>query len=259
MINLESLAVIVLVTIRMTGMFVFNPIFGRRGVPPMVNAGLSLILAVCISLSADFQPLPELTLVSVFILALIELATGYVAGFILNLFLAVVVVGGEIVDMQLGLGMAKNFDPGTNASISLSATLFNSMFILTFFITNNHLTLIYMAAKTYDVIPLGAMSVNPAVLYYLPNLFSTVVLFAIKLCLPIVVLEVIVTMAVGIIMRIIPQINIFVVNIQFKLLVGMFALIVLVGPFMAFIENMILVSFERIQEAWGIFAGNVTF
>ena len=107
-----------------------------------------------------------------------------------------------------------------------------------------------MTSQTFNIIPVGAVGLNRMALYYIPSLFSGIMIFAIKLCLPIVVIEIIVTMTVGIIMRIIPQINIFVLNIQFKLMIGLFALFVMVGPFIAYFENLIIICFERIQEAW---------
>lgn len=239
-----------LVMLRMAGMLVINPIFGRRSVPVMLNAGLAFVMAVLLTASMRLPAIPEPTLIGFFPLVLREMLVGMLASFMLQLFLSILIVGGEIVDMQIGVGMAKVFDPGTNASVSLTSTLFNAMFILTFFATNNHLTFLRMAAQTFQIIPLGYNSFNWENLRIIPEYFSTIMIFSMKLCLPIVVLEIIVTLAVGVIMRIIPQINVFVVSIQFKLLVGMFAIVLLVGPFMVFFENLIVICFENIQNVW---------
>jgi flagellar biosynthetic protein FliR len=123
------------------------------------------------------------------------------------------------------------------------------MFLLIFFTTDNHLTFIRLITITFDMLPVGNFAINPEFYIYLPELFSTILIFAIKLCLPVVVIELVVTMAVGIIMRIIPQINVFVVNIQFKLIIGIFSLILLVGPLVAYFGNVIQISFERLEEA----------
>lgn len=249
-VNLSGALTFLLVMLRMTGMMVFNPVFGRRNTPPMVSAGFAFVLAVLLTGSMRFAPMPDPTLFSFLYMAVKELSVGLMSGFILQSFLSILVIGGEVVDMQLGIGMAKVFDPGTNASVALSSSVFNVMFIMTFFATNNHLTYIYLTSQTFRMIPLGVTTFNYDILYYIPELFSTILLFAVKLCLPIVVIEVIVTVAVGIIMRIIPQINIFVINIQFKLLFGMFALVVLVAPFMGYFENLILICFDKIQAVW---------
>lgn len=252
-IDLGRYLIFLMVMLRMTGLFVANPIFGRSNVPTYANIGLALFLAVLLTGSMDFAPLGDPSLLAFVLMAVRELAVGAVAGFVLRLFMSVMTIGGEIIDMQLGLSMAKNFDPGTNASVSLSATMYGAMFVLIFFVTNNHLTLIHMAAQTFRLIPLGATAFNPYALYYLPELFSSILIFAVKLCMPIVVVEIIVTLAAGIVMRIIPQINIFVLSIQFKLLIGFFALVVLVAPFTAYFENLLVLCFERVQEVWMYF------
>ncbi len=221
--------------------------------PPTLTAGLSLVLAVLLTGSMSFDPLPELTLFTMFTLVLVELAVGAIAGFILQMFLAVIIVGGEIIDMQVGMGMSKNFDPASNTSISATAGVFNTIFILNFFATNCHLTFIYLMAQTYSVVPLGTAMVSPALLTYLPNILSTILLLAVKLCLPLLIVEMLVTIAVGIVMRVVPQINIFVIHIQFKLLVGIFALVIIVAPLMAFFDNMMVMCLDTIKEAIGYF------
>lgn len=249
-INLENYLIFLLVMLRMTGMLVFNPIFSRRNVPVMLNAGLAFVLAVLLTRSMDFPALPDPTLFTFFYLALKELAVGMISGFIIQMFLSVLIIGGEVIDMQLGVGMAKVFDPASNASISVTSQIFNVMFVTGFFLSNNHLTLIHMTAQTFGIIPLGSLRFNPDALYAVTELFSTILIFAVKLCMPVVVMEVIVTFAVGMIMRVIPQINIFVVNIQFKLLIGMFVMVLLVPSFSAFFENLITISFENIRQIW---------
>lgn len=248
-INLENAMTFMLILMRMTGMMVFSPILGRRNVPTMLSVGFAFVLAVL--LTQTVAPVTGYTMYAIPMLFMVakELLIGLVAGMITQLFLSVLVVGGEIIDLQLGISMAKAFDPGTNASISVTASIMNAMFILIFFSTNNHLTFIKIMAQTFDIFPLGALTIDTQALFYLPQLFGTILIFAMKLCLPIAVMEIIITITVGIIMRIVPQINIFVINIQFKLLAGIFALTFLVAPLIGYFENLILICFEKIGEA----------
>lgn len=234
----------------MTGMLMFNPIFSRSNIPAMANTGLAFVLAITITGSTAFPPLPDVTLYSFLYLVIKELSVGFFAGMVIQMFLSILIIGGEIIDMELGIGMAKVFDPASNSSISISSQFLNVMFVMGFFQTNAHLTLIHMTAKTFDIIPLGDLVLNRQSFLAIPELFSTVFLLAIKLCLPVMVIEVIVTFAVGMIMRVVPQINIFVVNIQFKLIVGMMVMVMLVPAFSAFCENLLVLCFENIQQIW---------
>lgn len=252
-INLDNYLIFLMVMLRMTGMIFFNPIFSRNNIPVMLKAGLSFVLAITLTGSISFPALPDVTLYTFFYMALKELAVGMFAGFIFQMFLSVLIIGGETIDMQLGISMSKVFDPASNTSVSVSAQLLNVMFIVGFFQSNSHLTLIYMTSKTFDIIPLGQLVFKQENFYAIPELFSLIFLLAIKLCMPIIVMEVIVTFAVGMVMRVIPQINIFVINIQLKLVVGFIVMATMVPAFSAFCENLLSLCLENIQQIWGNF------
>jgi flagellar biosynthetic protein FliR len=234
----------------MTGMIMFNPFFGRRNVPTMVQLGLSFFLGVAL---LGVVPPPETIqpdLLAFLPFVAIELAVGMVTGLLMHMFLSIFVIGGDIMDMQMGLAMAKAFDPGTNASISLSTQFLNIMFILIFFLTNSHLTLIRYAALSFRIIPVGAGRISADALYYVPEMMIVMFLFGIKLALPVLLVAVITTMSVGIIMRVVPQINIFVLQIQIKLALGLFMLFVMIPVFANFIDNLIMHLYDRIAETW---------
>ena len=239
-----------LVMMRMTGFFVFNPIFGRRNIPIMVNAGLAFLISFVLLDTIADPAIADPTVLQLALLVFREMLIGFVAGLIFQMFLSILIVGGEIIDLQLAISMAKAFDPGTNSSVSITSNIFIGMYTLIFFVTGNHLTFIHLMSITFRALPVGAFSLNLDGFYFMPELFSTVLIFAMKLALPVVVVEIIVTIAVGIIMRVIPQINVFVVNIQFKLIAGMLILVILVGPFMGYFGNMVQISFEMLGESF---------
>ena len=253
-IDLNNAVVFILVMLRMTGMLAMNPIFGRANIPVMLRFGFAFIMAIVLTTAMPFPYLADPNLVTLMFMAIMELMVGYAAGVILSMFLTIMITGGEVMDMQMGLAMANVFDPNTNMSMALTATVFNAMFILTFFITNSHLTFIMMTAQTFSVIPIGTIGISAQSLFYIPHLFSTILIFAAKMCLPMVVVQIITTLSVGVIMRIVPQINIFVLNIQLKLIIGIFVLVVIVGPLVGFMENLWAMSFERIWEMWQFMA-----
>jgi flagellar biosynthetic protein FliR len=234
----------------MTGMVMFNPILGRRNIPIMVQVGLSFVLGVAL---LGVVPPPEVIqpdLLAFLPFVAIELAIGMVTGLIMHMFLSIFVIGGDVMDMQMGLAMAKAFDPGSGAQISLSTQFLNIMFILIFFLTNSHLTLIRYAAISFRIIPVGAGRISADALYHVPEMMIVMFLFGIKLALPVLLVAVITTMSVGIVMRIVPQINIFVLQIQIKLALGVFMLFVMVPFFANFIETLIMHLYERIAESW---------
>lgn len=239
-----------LVMTRMTGMLVFHPIFSRNNIPTMLNMGLAFVLSITLTGGLTFAPLPDITLYSFFYLVLKELAVGFFSGFVFRMFMSVLIAGGDLIDMEMGLSMSKAFDPSSNMQISISAQILNVMFVVGFFQSNAHLTLIQMTAKTFDIIPLGEIVFNRQNFLAIPELITLIFLLSFKLCMPVMVLEFIVTFAMGMVMRVIPQINVFVLNIQVKILIGMLVMLMMVPVLSAFCENLVLLCFENIQTIW---------
>lgn len=249
-VNFDNALSFLLIMMRMTGMLVFHPVFGRSNTPRMLNAALAFILALLLVGKVPAPELSDPTLLAFALWVVKEMLVGLIAGFLMQMFFAALVVGGEMMDMLMGISMSKAFDPGSNTSLSLSAQIFNILFVLMFFTTNCHHTFIQMTAQSFYVLPMGSYLINFDAFYLIPQLLSNVLLLAVKLCIPMVVIELIVTIAVGIIMRIIPQINIFVINIQFKLIVGFLVLVMLVPSFTAFMGNLMAICVENIQAVW---------
>ena len=239
-----------LIMLRMTGMIVFNPILGRRNVPAIVSLGFSFFMAVAL---VGIVPPPQTVqpgLIAVLPFVLIELAIGMVAGLIMHMFLSTLIISGDIMDMNMGLAMAKAFDPGSGTQVSITTQVLNIMFILVFFLSNSHLTLIRFAAVSFRIIPAGEGRISVEGLYHVPEMMVVMFLFGVKLALPVLIVSVVTTMSVGIVMRVVPQINIFVLQIQIKLAVGLFMLFAMVPMLSNFIDNLIMHLFDRVAETW---------
>ncbi len=82
----------------------------------------------------------------------------------------------------------------------------------------------------------------------LTELFTDILIFAVKLSLPILAVEFITEIGVGILMKAVPQIHLFIVNIQLKIFIGFATMLILVPSFSAFLEKLITLMFEAIQK-----------
>jgi Flagellar biosynthesis pathway, component FliR len=232
----------------MTGVIFFNPIFGRSSVPSMVKIGLSLGIALNISYNLININIVDYTVIDLLLAMLREFAVGYAMGFVIQLFLSVFHIGGELMDMQMGFSMAQMYDPTTNSQVSVTGNLITIMFVLLFFITNSHLSLLAIAAKSYSVVPIGLGGVSSKLGVYMIELFGYILVYAIQLSLPIVVTEILVEVAVGILMRVVPNINVFVVNIQLKVIVGVVVLLTVIPMLVRFLGKLDTVMLERMQD-----------
>jgi flagellar biosynthetic protein FliR len=140
-----------------------------------------------------------------------EFFIGFLLSFVFNVYYYMLMFAADIMDTQLGFSMAKTMDPLTNIQTATMGNFFNIMFMLYFFATNSHLILINMAVNTYDVIGAGAAELSyRGGCEFAIALFSSVFLLAIRLALPFVAAEFVLEVSLGLLMKLIPQIHVFV-------------------------------------------------
>ncbi len=220
-----------LVFARVFGIFVFNPMFSRKNIPSMVKIGTSIALSLIIGSSMIDQV--DVVYDSLPILAIAVVKEGFIGivlGFITQLFLSTILVSGEIMDMQSGLGMAKIYDSASGVQMPLYGSVMTYMFYLYFFVTNCHLSYIKIFNLSYEFLPVGFESIKVDVFMIIVKYFGTVLTLALKLAIPMIVAELMLDFCMGILMKAVPQIQVMQVNIQLKLLFGLFFIFIIAGP-----------------------------
>lgn len=238
--------------LRMSGCILFNPIFGRKNIPNLARAALCLMLTLFTYPFLPQQTL-EISKPIVFVVCGVkELLIGLIIGFLIQMIQSVFIMAGEQMDMQIGISMSKVYDPQSNISMPLSASLINAMFFLIFFLTNSHLTLMELFVKLGTAIPYGDTAIPSSIFKNLAGCFGLMLIYSAKLCLPLIAVEMIAQVGIGIMMRAVPQIDIFTIEIQLKIIIGFLAVIFLVPSFSSLIEKLISVMFENISEIYSL-------
>lgn len=215
----NNFVVLIMVLARVSGIFTFNPIFSRNGVPNMMKAGMSLLLAIVMATSGDFSyTMPDGLLPFAFDIAK-ELLVGFTLGFFVNVMLQLFSYAGELADFQIGLSMAKSYDP-TFGTSSLITQYYSYWFMIYFFMVGGHLSYIKLFAVSYETIPIGFSDFNINVAYIIVTYLETVITLGLKLAMPIVASELVTEFCIGVLMKAVPSIHVFVLNVQIKMLVG---------------------------------------
>lgn len=238
---------------RIAGVIFFNPVFGRRNIPGIVKMGLAMGIALCAANELMHVSAEHYNAIEIIFVMVKEFLVGFAMGFVVQLFLAVFHISGGVMDLQMGLGMASLYDPTTNSQISVIGNMITIMFTLLFFITNSHIRLLAIAVKSYDVIPVGLDPISPKLGIYMTELFSYILVYAVQLALPVIVTQIIVEVAVGILMRVVPNINVFVVNLQVKLAVGVIVILSIIPVLVKYLERLNMLMLCNIQEGLKVF------
>ena len=251
---ITNVMVYVMVLARCAGIFSFNPILSRRGISNMVRVGATLVLALVMTAAGDFQYTMPTGLFPFAFDLVKELLVGAVLGFFVNIMLQVFTMAGEVVDMQLGLSMAKSYDP-TFGNAGISTQFYSMWFMLYFFAVGAHKSYIQLFAISYESIPIGWTGLNVNMFSILVHYFETVLTLGLKLAMPIMAAELLTEFCVGVMMKAVPTIHVFVLNIQIKMLVGFTILAASCGVVSEFMDMIMGKLFENLN---GIVGGFLT-
>lgn len=226
-----------LLFLRVTGLFVLSPVLGRSNVPAIAKIGLSLLLSYIFLMAYPVSatpPVDSANLLAYALLCVKELLVGLVMGYMTTLFFGVVLMAGQIMDVQIGFGMAQIYDPGMQTTASMVGELLNYSLLLYFLVVGGHLTLIKILYFSFEKIPVGQVVLAPDIANTCISAFGMAVSMAVSLALPIMAAELILEIVMGIMIRSVPQLNIFVVGLSVKILVGLFALALMIPFFTAY-------------------------
>lgn len=241
-----NFVVIIMVLTRVSGIFTFNPIFGRQNVPQFVKAGASIMLTLVMVAGGGMDYTLPTGLFPFLFDMFKELLVGAVLGLFVNIMLTVFALAGEIVDMQLGLAMARSYDP-TYGTVGISTKIYDYWFVLYFFAVGGHLSYIELFAISYETIPIGFESFDINIAYILVSYFETVLTLGVKLAMPVMAASLVTEFCIGVMMKAVPSIHVFVVNIQIKLLVGFVVLTASCGAISEFMGKLMSIMFENLH------------
>ena len=248
MIDWPELTLFLFVTARVGGFILFNPILGRTNIPAAFRTGMVLVLSVFVTAVSEQQPPAPSTVVEFSILVLLEVAVGFLLGMAVNFFFYIPQLAGSMIDTQMGMTMNQMYDAGSAANMSVTGQILNVLMLLLFFAGGGHLTLLRMFITSEQIVPFGQVAVGLPAYELLLELFVECTVLSVKLCMPVLAAELIAQVGMGVLMKVIPQINVFAINIELKVIVGLAQVLVLTVPFSEFLLQAELAMLNALHD-----------
>ena len=231
MIDWQAFTLFLYIVARVSGFVLFNPILGRSNLPTLFKAGFVLVLSAFTSSVTTQSAVVPAHLLMFSIEILKELLMGYILGMVMHLFFYMIQLAGQVMDTQMGMTMSQIYDASSGSNMSVSSMFLNTMMILLFFAANGHHTLLRILITSGEIVPFGGFVFNiPLLTESIITLFIECTVLGIKLSMPILVAELLGQLGMGILMKVIPQINVFSINIELKVIVGFGLLFALISP-----------------------------
>lgn len=244
-----------LIMMRMSGFILLNPVLGRRNIPATAKSGMILALAIMIYPLSSVGDLNITSSLVFGFLLLKEFALGYLIGFVMQLFDFVVTCAGAIMDFQMGLSMSTIYDAQSGTQVALTGNILQIFYMLLFFAVDGHLALMKILVTSSEVVPYAQINFASTSAMALLDIFIECMVLAVKLAFPIIAIEFLTEMGVGILMKIIPQINLFVLNIQLKIALGIVMLLILCSPMADYLNNVVSLMLLNVQDVLKLAVG----
>lgn len=210
--------------VRILGLIMVAPVFGHRSVPTRVKIGLGVFVTLIVG--PTLPPMPEVGLGSWqgLLILVQQLLIGIAVGFTMRVVFAAVEAAGEIVGLQMGLGFASFYDPQSAGQTLVLARFFNLLAMLAFLATNTHLLLLGVLTESFQTLPVSTQPLAAAGFHNVAAFGSSVFVLGLQIALPVIAILLMTNLALGILTRSAPQLNIFAIGFPITLGVGLIVL-----------------------------------
>jgi flagellar biosynthetic protein FliR len=221
----ESFAAFLLVLVRCSGIFGFSPVLSGTNVPAQVKVGLSFFLALVtypiVSAQSEYAVPDDLWSFAIAVAG--ELLVGLCIGFVAALMMTSVQLAGNLVDFEMGFGMAGVVDPLSSAQTTIMGQFYVILATLLFIVVKGDHLLLGALVRSYDMVPLAGAGFGADAMYGFFGLLSGVFEISFKICAPIIACLFLATVGLGIVARTVPQMNVLMVGFPLKIGIGLFA------------------------------------
>ncbi len=219
----------ILIFFRTASVLWLLPIFSARSISVPFKAGVSILVSF---LMVDLVNLGDVTIGGPFHMMLLvfkETLIGITIGFCVRLLFSTVQIAGEMVGLQAGFGFARFIDPYTNTQISELTQIMNILALMIFFAIDAHHIVLLGLASSFKELPLAAASFKGSLVDYLVVATGKIFSVGFKIGAPLIIILFLVELSLGILSRLIPQVNVFIEGMPLKILISIMVLSLSLG------------------------------
>jgi flagellar biosynthetic protein FliR len=247
----ENIDILLLIMVRCVGFFVLLPIFSGANVPAYTKIAFSLLTSYLVFSSGIVTEVTyDPSTLGYFYLLVIEFLTGFVLAFAVYIVFMAFYMAGQIIDYQIGFSMVSVLDPVTQIQVPITGNLLYMLILLTLVTTHGINHIIGAFLYSFEKIPPGGanMLANEGMLNMAVDIIVNFMVVGVKISMPILGTILVLDVGLGILVKAVPQMNVFVVGMPIKLLIGLAVFIIIVPIFSTIYENIFWESYRNLQN-----------
>lgn len=211
-----------LILVRVSFFVYVAPFFAMSNTPNRVKIGFAIFISYLLFQYVDHNEVVYNTVLGYAVVVLKEAAVGILIGWGAQLCMTVAAFAGNIADMEVGLSMVSLMDPMTKESATFSGVFYQYMFTLFLIISGMYRYLLQALIDTFTLIPVsGAVFHVDSLLESMIRFMGDYIVIGFRICLPIFCVILLLNCTLGILAKVSPQMNMFAVGMQMKVLIGL--------------------------------------
>ena len=233
---LDQFHIFLLILLRVSALLIVAPIFGHRLYLARAKIGLAFMVSLVVYPLVDGLEVPP-GLFPYAVMMIGEVIMGLVLGYAVLLLFIGIQFAGQLSGLQMGFGIVNVIDPASHDQISIIGQFLNILAILMVLTLDGHHVILNGLISSFDAVPLGGVVLQAAIAHKLIALTSEVFIIAIKISAPILIALFLISTAMGVLARTVPQMNVFIVGFPVQLAVGLSVLVATLPLFRILLER----------------------
>jgi len=198
------------------------PIFFPTGSPVMLKVGFCVVFTFLIMPGVNYGNANLITSnAALIVFSISEVVTGLMLGYITKFCFYSAQMAGQLMDFQIGFSMMSMFDPISNDEVTLLGSLLYRISLVMFFIVDGHHMLIRAIIDSFNSVEIGKFVLNQQTAMMMVKIFIEFFTLGLKIAIPIILIVIITDLCIGLVSRTVPQLNVMILGMPIKILIGL--------------------------------------
>ena len=228
MVNTAYFLALILVFIRLTSFFLVAKSLFPKGTPPILKGAIGMILSFAIIWGVNYQVVLDINNNYMLVYSVVsEIMSGVILGFIANMIFEFIRMAGGYMDIQIGLSMMNILDPSSETTSTPFSNLSYFISMVIFFIIDGHHLLIKCLIQSFKVVNIGQNIVFQDTFSVVLDAFREYFVIGVKIAIPLVLIIIITDLCMALVSRTVPAINVMILGMPVKMVVGLLTFIAL--------------------------------
>ena len=222
----NTIEYILLILVRIASFMSVAPFFGQPNTPVRLKLGFSIFVSVLLFYTLPAQTVEYSTVFDFAALILKESIAGLLLGFSVYICNMIINFTCKIIDMEIGMSMSQVFDHMSHTQDSITGTFYSYLIFLLMIVSNMHLYLLGAIVDSFTLIPIGGIKLGNSMYDTVIGFTANYFIIGFRIALPVFGTIILLNCVLGIMAKVAPQMNMFAVGMQLKVMTGLFVIFV---------------------------------